>query len=249
VNPFRAGWGALGNFPRFRRLSRKSLPPLDFRPDQPGPILDFVPGWRSAAGVGEPLLRGLGAALEAAALTFAPFDPQPRGLAPKAAELRARWRAFPFDQGRHLVVIGHSFGGLIAARALLDATRDGAFDRGREVVLVTINSPFGGPRWGLGTAGRLLSFLLDGRAGDPELGDMDRRSSGLKALREQLRAAPFPVLSVSSRDDEFVARASACVGSTHLSDPHWTCHTGPLVRPEQRASLVENLASRPELRF
>ncbi|MEZ6196838.1 MAG: hypothetical protein R3F20_14110 [Planctomycetota bacterium] len=109
---------------------------------------------------------------------------------------------------------------------------------------MTINTPFGGPRRGLVGLGRALDLLLEGRAGDEELAFLSRGCREREALVERLAAAPFPILAVAARDDEFVSRGSATRVGEPLVDPAWRNHTGPLVREGQRRALVEALSAR-----
>jgi pimeloyl-ACP methyl ester carboxylesterase len=170
-----------------------------------GPLVLLVHGFMCNSAVLWPLARRL--AQDARARVHGvDLGPPFADIEVMAAALAARMRELAAEAGEAgLVVIGHSMGGLIARRALVDpelvrATR----------VLVTLGSPHHGTR-----AARL--------AGMANVRQMRRGSPWLAGLPPH---AGIPVVALFSREDALVtpsesavlpgARAVACPGTGHF---------------------------------
>jgi pimeloyl-ACP methyl ester carboxylesterase len=111
------------------------------RLDPDKPLVLIVHGCNASQG----RFRSLAAVFEAHGQQTVCFNyDDRRRMDDVAGELAGAIRGLgPHMHGRELTVLGHSQGGLIARRALIDAKRDGSDDR-FDVRLVTVSSPFAG---------------------------------------------------------------------------------------------------------
>ncbi|MEE9391517.1 MAG: hypothetical protein V3W41_03330 [Planctomycetota bacterium] len=243
-----AWWRAYSAFSGYRRLLRANSASRPQSGGQRGQALAlvFVPGWASNAGVGRPLLAELAAELSPLESTawHCPWPTDSLLHSEKVQMLRAVLLRAEAAGAEHIALIAHSYGGLVAATTLLDYAPKSALT----TEIITLNTPFRGPRKGLLFLGQLLTRLRRGLSNDPELDFMSPDSEALRALRERLTSSSrgFRLRTLTSAHDEFVAHASGQLAGAELAADGLQSlqgHTGLLVRPRERKILVKALAA------
>ena len=218
----------------YRRLLRDE--PGPYRPAGDAPVarygLLFVPGWASNAQVGRPLFEVISSHLGEAQEWFCDWNTEPRPHDEKVNAVLDMLAAMHSHGHEYIVVIGHSYGGLVASNAMLQW--DGPHEN---ALLLTLNTPFGGPRKGLITMGRWLTWWRRGLPDDPELAFMNPTSKDLIDLRAGLADRRFQFRTLLSQQDEFVASDSGLWPGTEVETEALWGHTGVLVRPGEVSSV------------
>lgn len=234
-------WGrGLRNLPAFRRASRD----WDRRPcDLAGGGEDaavgvFVPGWSTSAGVGAELMQRLARRCGLRAVHYCGFGPAPQPHEDKRAEVVALLDREELRAAPRVIVVAHSYGGLIAAAALLDS------DLAPRCHLFTLNTPFLGPRPLMVPAGHVLSLAMRGRWGDEELRFMRGKGDALRRLRDRLAGRSFRLTTIAAPEDELVSERSATIAGCEVLLEHARGHTGLLVRPAEIDEVAACIAAR-----